>query len=47
MAFHRYLFLAATVALLLADSLFPATAASRGAGGFDPSRVVQLSWRPR
>ncbi|RLN17174.1 putative prolyl 4-hydroxylase 7 [Panicum miliaceum] len=47
MAFHRHLFLAAAVALLLADGLVPATAASRGAGAFDPSRVVQLSWRPR
>ncbi|RLN42275.1 putative prolyl 4-hydroxylase 7 [Panicum miliaceum] len=47
MAFHRHLFLTAAVALLLADGLGPATAASRGAGAFDPSRVVQLSWRPR
>ncbi|CAL4924889.1 unnamed protein product [Urochloa decumbens] len=47
MAFQRHLFLASAVALLLADFLVPATAASRGAGGFDPSRVVQLSWRPR
>ena len=47
MAFHRHLFLATAVALLLADGLIPATAASWGAGAFDPSRVVQLSWRPR
>jgi prolyl 4-hydroxylase len=43
MAFHCHLFLAATVALLLADGLVPATAANRGAGSFDPSRLVQLS----
>ncbi|KAG2549140.1 hypothetical protein PVAP13_9KG172500 [Panicum virgatum] len=47
MAVHRHLFLATAVALLLAGGFAPATAASRGAGAFDPSRVVQLSWRPR
>ncbi|PWZ57850.1 hypothetical protein Zm00014a_044567 [Zea mays] len=44
MNFCRHLLLAAVFALLLAVC---ASAASRGAGSFDPSRVVQLSWRPR
>ncbi|XP_066374985.1 probable prolyl 4-hydroxylase 6 isoform X1 [Miscanthus floridulus] len=44
MDFCRHLRLAAVLALLLAGC---ASAASRGAGSFDPSRVVQLSWRPR
>ena len=44
---ERNLFLAAAVALLLVDGLVSATASSRGAGAFDPSRVIQLSWRPR
>jgi prolyl 4-hydroxylase len=44
MDFCRHLLLAAVLALLLAGC---ASAANLGAGSFDPSRVVQLSWRPR
>ncbi|GJN20595.1 hypothetical protein PR202_gb07990 [Eleusine coracana subsp. coracana] len=42
---HLLLLLVATLALRLVVGGVPAAAASVGA--FDPSRVVQLSWRPR
>jgi len=48
MDFCRHLLLAAVLVLVLELLLAGcASAASRGAGSFDPSRVVQLSWRPR
>ncbi|XP_062205076.1 probable prolyl 4-hydroxylase 6 isoform X2 [Phragmites australis] len=48
MALHRHLplLLAAVLALRLAAGVVSA-ASSPAAGAFDPSRVVQLSWRPR
>ncbi|WVZ58962.1 hypothetical protein U9M48_009177 [Paspalum notatum var. saurae] len=48
MASRRHLLpLAAMLALLLSGGEVRASASSRSAGAFDPSRVVQLSWRPR
>jgi prolyl 4-hydroxylase len=42
---HIHLLFAAALSLRLVVDGVSAVAA--GAGAFDPSRVVQLSWRPR
>jgi prolyl 4-hydroxylase len=44
---HIHLLFAAALSLRLVVDGVSAVAAGAGAGAFDPSRVVQLSWRPR
>jgi prolyl 4-hydroxylase len=43
----RHIHLLFVAALTLRFVVDGVSAAAAGAGAFDPSRVVQLSWRPR